>query len=760
MRELSEFAVDPAGQGVRRASRSIAVFPSLAIACLVLGVSLLFPRARARAGPPPTTGSPPPELATESPPAAGVLLAAEENLPIDENPPSPGPTPAAPEPEATPLAVVPAEEGRSLGRAGRFFLAPVSVLAIPFTELHTAGLEGYLEFEYEWDKRRNAFRGGQESDFNRMSYIERLRLLNRWFVFDPRLFSLNTGGTIGFLQENFSSDGNDQTNRASLLGYDLSGTFLQAKPYTLNVFANRGTETLTREFAGSSEILRDRQGATLTVREVIPLNSTLFVRRDKISQDLRFASNFEQREEVRTTSGYTGTWLGEVSDLDLGYEFNDVNDKTFQGLKYQTNEAHLSHSYFFGPYLEKSLSSRLNLFERSGSTNSTHALVDEDLRIDHTDTLSTDYRYNLSFLNTQGFQTVSHSGDIGLQHRLFESLATLLNAQARSTSFQNGGTFGYGGNGDLNYTKKIWWDGRFLGGVDLAYRIEDQEVPSGTLFVTGESHAFPPSQQFFLNNPRVIASSVVVTNEARTEIFQQGFDYVLSAIGEELQVDRIIGGRILEGEPLLVDYEFATAPSLKFATRTNGFNIGLDYNWFLVYLRDSRSVQNLLSGGGSQFLDNVTDDLGGVQLRWSRSWLSADARSEYRDYRSRRLEFTSPSFSQSASLFPTQDASLNLSLDESFFRFSNPERRRSTLTGRVGLFWRPSQFLFVDLRGNYLQFRDDQAPDERFFGGGARVRADFGRLSVSPFLDYNRRDVGSGNSKEVRGGISITRTLF
>lgn len=639
-------------------------------------------------------------------------------------------------------------------------LGKIGLLGSWLSEIHPSGLEGEIQFGYEWNRRRTSFRGGTESRFERMNFTEKLRLLNRWFVFDPRLASLTTGGTIGFFQEQFSFDGKDQGEQGNLLGYDLTGTFLQGKPYTLTAFTSRGTETLTREFASSSEVLRESSGATLTLREVVPFDSTLLVRRDRIAQDLRFGSIVDQREELRTSASYAGTWLGEVTDLDLGYEFNDVDERTFQGLDYQTHEGRFAHLFYFGPYLEKSISSRWNLFQRAGTTDSTHAQANEDLRIEHTDTISTGYRYNFSLLSVQGFQTVSHAGDVNLQHRLFESLTTTLNAQARSSDFRNGRTLGYGGNGQLDYTKEIWLGGRFVAGAGLFYRIDDQEVPEGELLVVGERHVFAASQRFFLDNPRVDRSSLVITNESRTIVFQESFDYVLRDIGEETEVERVASGRIEEGQAVLVDYAFVTAPSLRFASRGIQSNVGLDYDWFLLYYRRSQSTQDLLSGAGSEFLDDVSEDNVGLQLRWSRPWASAESRNEYRNYRSRRLDFVSPSFSQSFSLLPRDDLSVNLNMDESFFRFRNPERERSTFTGRFGVFWRPFSLVFVDLGLNYLQFQDDLAPTERFVGGGLRLRATYGRLSLSPFVDYNRRDVGSGRSRDVRAGITVSRSLF
>lgn len=639
------------------------------------------------------------------------------------------------------------------------WLSPANGFSL-LSQIHPAGIDGDLQFGYELDRRRTSLGDGETSKFERMNFTERLRLLQRWIIFDPRLVKLATGGTFGLFQEPFSSDGVDQENRGKLLGYELGASLLPVKPYRLDVFASRSLDTLTREFAGSSELLRESQGARLSLREVVPIASTLLVRRDRIAQDLRFASLFDRREEQRLTALYEGNWLGEVTDVNLGYEFDDVDDRAAGGLDFQTHQSHLSHAVHFGPYLEKSLGSRANLFERIGGTGSRSAQLAEDLRIDHTEKLFTNYRYNLSYFSIGDIQTTSHAGGLGAHQRVFESLTAGLDLQATTTSLEQGDTLGWGGIADLGYSKKIPLGGRFTAAGNTLYRIDDQDVPRGEFFIVGERHAFGATQEFFLQNPRVDLSSIVISDETGTMVFQEGFDYTLSEIGDRIQVRRIVGGRISEGQAVLVDYRFVTAPSLNFSTNAYGVNTSVAFNWISVYYRQQQSFQDLLSGGDSTFLDRVFDETTGVDLRWSGRWLHADARNEYRRYRSRRLAYVSPSFSQSLSLGPVSDFTVNLSVTETFLRLTKPERSTTSTNGRLGIIWGPFPWLFVDAAVNALELRDSVAPDERFVGGGVRARALYGRLSISPFFDYNRRLVASGRSTDLRTGVALTRTLF
>lgn len=211
-------------------------------------------------------------------------------------------------------------------------------------------LEADLLFGYEWDSQDVSVEQAPRTRFERMNFTERLRLSNRGFIFDPRLFNFRLGATVGLFQEQFSAPGQDVSSNGNLLGFDASGVFLEGKPYTLNVFGNRSEDILAREFAGTSKVLLENYGSTLTLREA-PLRSVLVFRRERVRQELSFGLNPTRREEIRSIASYQGSRLGEVSEFDVNYEFDDVADQVSPELDFRTHDGGMTYRIFFGPYL-------------------------------------------------------------------------------------------------------------------------------------------------------------------------------------------------------------------------------------------------------------------------------------------------------------------------------------------------------------------------------------------------------------------------
>ncbi len=621
-------------------------------------------------------------------------------------------------------------------------------------------LEAELLFGYEWDVQEVSAAQAPRTRFERMNFTERLHFANRGFIFDPRLFNFRLGTTLGLFQEQFSTTGQDTSSEGNLLGFDVSGVFLENKPYPLTVFGNRSEDVVTREFAGTSKVLLESYGGSWTLRET-PLRSLLSMRREHVQQRLGFGARSTKREETRSVASYQGTRLGEVTDIDVNYEFDDVGDEVAPDLSFRTHDAGASYRVLFGPYLEKDLVSRVRLFNRQGRVDTLFTQTDQNLRIDHTETLASSWDYTFVLNKVSDTRSLAHAGGAGLQHRLFGSLTTNARGVANFSEVEDGQTLGYGGNLSVNYSKRIPFEGRFSAGGSGAYRIDNQRFPSGETFVFQERHTVQDFQPLFLNSARVIEDSIFLTDESGTIAFEKGFDYSVMQIGQLTAVEPLPGGRLQDGQVILIDYRFLTAPDLDFSTLTRGFNLAVDYDWVSLFFERQQSEQRLLSGTDETFLDDVTDQAGGGQLRWSRPRVHASALGEYRTYDSKRVAYRSPRFVQSLTALPSRRVSVTATLSESFFNFSKPkDRETGSMLGRLSATWRPVPNLYLDSFASYLRLDDTVAPDERLFDAGVRLQWEYGRLRVVPAAAFARRETGASESTEFRFTLTLIRKLL
>ncbi|MFI5395950.1 MAG: hypothetical protein ACHQ9S_10495 [Candidatus Binatia bacterium] len=630
---------------------------------------------------------------------------------------------------------------------------------------HFRKWEADLLFGYEWDRQDASVANEPSSHFERMTYTEELRLGSKGYFYDPRLLSIGLSGTFGLFQEQASVSGEPSNSNGTLLGYDASAVLFPEKPYSLTAFGNRTEDIVTREFAGTTKVLLENYDSSLLLRDM-PLDSVFGLRHERVRENLDSGPNSARREEVRDVASYHGTRVGEVSDLDLNYEFDDVADKVLPTLDFQTHDGGVTYHYFFGPYLEKNFYLRARIFDREGRFSTLVGQTSESLRIDHTETFSSNYDYSLLYSSVSGAgKSLTHAGSAGIQHQLFGSLRTDLQALGNYSDFENGQAFGYGGTLGVTYTKRLPFEGRFTAGGRGAYRIDDQTLPSGTLPVFQERHAVQDFQPIFLTNPRVQLDTIVVTDEAGKEVFKEGFDYTVTLVGDLAELLIQPGGdlhtRGVTG--ILIDYRFATARKLEFATSSRGFNLGIDYDSFSVYFQRQQTDESLLSGDNinAQFLDDITDQTAGAQVRWSGPQIQASGLGEYRTYDSRRVAFTTPHALQSLSWLSSRTLTCNVTMSESFFHFSRPQSRDTqTLLARLTTTWRPARRLFIDAFASYLRQDDTVAPDERLYDTGLRAQFEYGRLRLIPTIAFARREVGTAKTDEVRATLTLIRKLF
>lgn len=616
--------------------------------------------------------------------------------------------------------------------------------------------EGFVEFGFEWDSEKSTSEGAGDLALRKLRFEEKVGLRNSSFILDPRFVRLDSGLTAGFFQERLSVNGEESPSDGRILGYDLTATVLPEKPYTLTLFANRGQSSISREFAGTSDVLTENRGGTLSLKRIF-LPSTLSYRRELLEEESRFGAFVGRREEVRNVFTYDARRTWEANDLSVRYEFADVDDRVFPKFSYRTHTAGLHHRLDFGEAVPKTLVSSFRYFRRGGRFEFSSMGIDEDLHIRHGEDLTTGYHYSFSRFSTQDGATTSHTGILSLGHQLYGSLTTDLSLRGTFSTFPTGRESIYGGRADLTYRKRIFWGGRLLAGLGGSYEVQDDRFEEREAFISREQHVARIGAPFRLDRPRVIAGSIVVIDEAGTSLFQEGLDYVVRFVGHFAEIDIVPGGRIADGRTLVVDYRVIVSPSVKFSTWANRFNIGFDYGWIYPFYSYERVTQDLLSGTDETFLEDMTDHTAGVEFRWDGTKFRGSLRNEYRTHDSRLLSFDALQFRQLLSYFPHPTVSLSLSLNESLFDFRDPTRERTSVVGRFSLGWRPRPTLSLEGFASARLWSDSISPDETAHKVGVRGMWSIGKFEMIPSFEYGVRERDGSDSQESRVMIRLIR---
>ena len=149
-----------------------------------------------------------------------------------------------------------------------------------------------------------------------------------------------------------------------------------------------------------------------------------------------------------------------------------------------------------------------------------------------------------------------------------------------------------------------------VGSLQAAYSVRleqrDQNASSGPTQVIGDHFPLVGSAWETLTERHVILGSVAVFNVARTQRYIEGIDYVLMVVGNEMRVQRRVGGGILDGQEVLLDYFYNEGGTYS----VNQNDQRVDVTWSITrnlstYFRYQASSPYLTSGQPSYPLNTV-----------------------------------------------------------------------------------------------------------------------------------------------------------
>lgn len=636
--------------------------------------------------------------------------------------------------------------------------------------------EGALEGVGSGSRQKSTSGGATTQSYRSWLVEERLTLRNSGaYFFDPGLATLTLGGSFGLSQMWEKSDGASDARRGTLLGYQVSLGLLQASPYALTLFADRDDTVSEQPLNGQVNLTRETRGATLVLRN-LPVPSSLFFRQEIQQEESRGLGFVARRDETRNIVSYEGARGWENAEGSLRYEFTDLADRVLPGLDYQSHEASAYYSLDFGPELNRRWDSRVRFFTRTGASELTTATVDEMLRIDHTDWLQSNYRYALQYVETPGGATTTHTGSVGLRHRLYESLTTDARLETIRSSQPNGQIATYRGRADTTYRKRLPGDGLLSIGAGAGLAYDDNQFRQSEGFVPQEAlfAATPFALPIALVNPNVVATSIVVTKTAfgpqpagciappgPPTPLVLGRDYTVRTVGQTTEIVPIACAGatpgINPGDSLAVEYRFTLSPSLAYTTASWRGDVSLDYGWVRPYLLYEQTDQRRISGQDSSLLDDQRTATAGVELRRVGPRLYASMVGEVRRFDSDRVAYEGLRLNQLLSYSILPELVLVLTGEQSWTDYSLPSRRTQSYGGRATLTYALDGNLLAELYGAIRKLKDDVVPDERIVEGGFRLRWMIRKIELSPSLEYYDRVRGDVETQDLRVMLRIVR---
>lgn len=607
-------------------------------------------------------------------------------------------------------------------------------------------LDWDVTFKSDRSQRTSNGETSQDTRFD-----EAIRLRQSGYSLDPRIATFSMELNPVWTQGNFKYTGRDEELDGRFLNYNAGLSLLHGtqKPVSVNAQASRSSGTNDFSLGSRSEFETENRFLALNWKtSVFP--TTVSYSERFLDQSFRsgFSGAVSNREDLLRTLKFNGR----SSKMNLSLEYNDFDDRIFNR-DYKETRARWFHSARWGK--GSHLNSTLIYTDKAGFQNFQNLHVAENAKLQHTDNLYSTYRLEHSSI-TQILETRRNSAGLGLTHQLYQNLTTRFELSGASSDFDLGKQDEYGSLLDLNYNKKIAWDGKLSAGIGGERRIVDRKATGGLLEVIDESIVVDITGIVVLDLRFINPTTIIVTDVTGFVVFTEGVDYIVVPVANNLTEIQILpGGLINVGDTILVDYRYQSMPSLEYETNSFRYGVTLNFGWISLYHREFRSDQNMISGADGSFLTDRRDATSGIQIRWTHPRIKTTFDMETRSFRSG--DFESESFILRQSLFYTMSpkTTLTLSANESFTESEG--RETDLLSADLSLHWRPTSELSVTPKVGAWRREEIDISDQRYFTAGVDLRWSVRKLSITASLKHNKWSGTINDSDENRLMFTIIR---
>ncbi len=317
----------------------------------------------------------------------------------------------------------------------------------------------------------------------------------------------------------------------------------------------------------------------------------------------------------------------------------------------------------------------------------------------------------------------------------------------------------YGGSLAVDYRKALVAGGRLSARVGRTFDRAANRFSERENAILDEVHTARFGAPIRLRVARAMPGSVVLSDAARSTIFQESFDYTIEVIGDFAEISIVPGGRIQDGRAVTVDYRVVVSPFTSILTTQPVFDLSVDYGWINPYLRLQRVGRTLLKGIDDGSVFGQTTRSAGLRLRGSLWNLRVTLNGDHRTEHARNLSFDALQFGQTVSYAFGPARALNVNLSQVLTRFHLPGRRESLGSGSVDFGWQATPILSIQAAGVARRRRDSFGTDEDFYQASieARWRRSKFEMSASAGRNWGQR-IGRAFGG-FRGTVGLTRSF-
>ena len=489
------------------------------------------------------------------------------------------------------------------------------------------GMEGYVGVRAVNDqlttRSGNASGSGLRTRQAQSDLREEVFVMTHSYVYHPNLATLDIGGGPIFQQGSFGTDTGDTSSRATLYNFTARASFLRDKPYQGGVFFEHLNPAVS---VAPGQILtqqNEQYGMSFAVLEPatpVPVRVDATHAHFRGTSTDRFIDDQVDRFSLRASRSF-----GALGSTQLQYQATDQTSQSgnpnlpIQHSSSRNQGLNVDSRFQLGARRQYDLVNLLSfntqsfLLEQGSLPERRDMRFLLDARARHSEQLQTFALYSYSSSVQGDLSSISRASAAGLTYWLTPELSTSAGGRIENTDSTLASTRLRGVDGAVRYSVPL-----AAGELQTSYtaRLDqrEQRAATSTGNVIGERIVLTGIAFVTLTRQHVTPGSIVVSSVTRTQTYLEGVDYTVTVVGADTRLQRVVGGNIVDGQALLVDYQFDVGGTFAYRQQDQAASLNWSYRGvFNAYLRHLESTPTVTSGEPTFPLNHIRSDIIGAR---------------------------------------------------------------------------------------------------------------------------------------------------
>ncbi len=521
----------------------------------------------------------------------------------------------------------------------------------------------YIKMDVEADQSSYSTRLGGKLDSQRLALTPGLGIGWDYFLYHPALLSFSFLAEPGYTWQHYENNTTSQQSDATLLNGNFTGLLLREKPYAVKLNYARAHDDFHYDFFSSATVDSETYGLSSGYREG-PVPVRLAFQQTHV-ENAGFSQNTISDQSVLDLQARSERKKQDATDLT--YQFSLLNyDTQYKRVSFDTENSYHHVSLTDSEHFEKSiLTSALRYYDISSTRSSSSDLnLALSFGVEHAPHLHSFYNYSFADHSGNGSDAVQHYGMAGLQHQLYESLASSLNVHGAILNSTFGASsvdsLAAGAGGSLGYTKRLGAWGRLSMGNSLGYDVTDQKVTGSELFISDESYTVPATGPMIirLRSPREISVSSVKKNNI--ELSPGEYAVLKTTDPWQLQFFSAGPNNVQPGDTVMVSYTLRSNPSGSFAVFSDNAHISVRFWQDRAEIYARYSFTDNHADSSDFLLQNIQQFEAGANVEWRGLRLQGG----YTDLHSTLFDYQSLTLSEGYSMAVSEHSTIGIDLSQ------------------------------------------------------------------------------------------------